>query len=79
MPKSGEDVPLQAKVMKTRSVGEHNLVGGPGRLDSPCQGAGKCEGFRTRHTQHMVRQGCEGNHSGRTQLPCNVTIKTDFE
>lgn len=53
MPKSGEDVPLQAKVVKTRSVGEHNLVDESGRLDSPCQDAGKCEGFRTR-TRHAL-------------------------
>ena len=44
MPKSGEDLPLQAMVVKTRSVGEYNLVGGSERLDSPCQDAGKCVG-----------------------------------
>ena len=46
MPKSGEDVPLQAKVVKTRSVGEHNSVDGSGRLDSPCQEQGSVRGLR---------------------------------
>jgi hypothetical protein len=65
MPKSGEDFPLQAKVVETRSVGEHNLFAGSGRLDSPCQDAGKCVGVEDKARQVGLVNTAHGEEAMR--------------